>query len=230
MPTDQQYVRVQQRQELEMSIIGSVLLSNYHYRLIADFVNEKNFKNKDLSTIWVEIGKVSKSGPVDWHLIARSLEKSNKIELLKILVNCIQMVNSSANVIYWALVLFEADIADKVIDFLNNQEIDQVADSVLYAASREVMEDILDDKKDLLKTLSMCGNYFNAIAPAHPFTLAYAALHNNINKRINKMKQMGKLAAFVDELLAMPNEPWPAAKHRKIKALTEELIKTIIYE
>jgi ferredoxin len=118
----------------------------------------------------------------------------------------------------------------KVIDFLNNQEIDQVADSVLYAASREVMEDILDDKKDLLKTLSMCGNYFNAIAPAHPFTLAYAALHNNINRRINKMKQMGKLAAFVDELLAMPNEPWPAAKQRKIKSLTEELINTIIYE
>jgi hypothetical protein len=216
------------RTYVELTIIGALILSSYQYRIIADVISPESFKNPQLSELYKAIARVGRTKPIDMVTLTRYLaDKSDGDQLIALAQRAASMVNSSAHIAYWAFILLELDIADKFTNFINNAKIDPIADTVLYAASREVAQSIILKDGDLLKTIDTAVVYFQQIAPGHHFTESFADYAKNIESKAARIKRMGHLSAFVEELVNIP-EHYPPAKQRKIKEITHQLIKELI--
>jgi replicative DNA helicase len=222
------------RRELEVGLIGSVLLSPFTYKLIGDIISPINFKNRTTKELWTCIAECHEHAPIDLITVIRHILKkhNNSDEAQNLIMHmhrCAAVVNSSAHAQYWAFMLLEADISEKFIAFITNAKLDTHTDTVLYAAVQEVVLELNDQQNDVLKIIDQAADYFNQIAPGHKFVTSFADLKENVSTKAKRLKKMGVLSGFVNELLSAHHH-WPLARQRKIKALTDQLIKELIHE
>lgn len=187
---------------MEQAILGACLIEN-SYPKVTDILSAKNFSKPQISEghlidhqeIFKSFERLYPQRPID--LITVCHELPGIAHYLSQLSN---MMCSSANICYYALLLLELDIRKNFIQLLNGRISSGQLNSTTATALQEIIDECLDRDADIFGIIEASEVYLQQILANDFLVNDIKEFINNVEKRIQKIKRFSSIETLMNNL------------------------------
>lgn len=212
-----------QRQQLENSIIGAVLLESHAVSEVIDLLNVRSFTGKR-STIWQAIIHLHQQGqPIDPITVTHHLTKADPTtHWAWEVVSTTATVNSTANIRTHAICLVELSITIQFLQIYTSCEPNNytvaMAEDILCALSTDA---------DKLKTIEDATKWLQRTIPNADITAKLSQLQKTILSKVDAIRKSERLRTTIHYLEQFSSPLSTQSSRVEIRELIDVLITAI---
>lgn len=219
---------LQTRQQIESAILEAIIYAN-GFPLVADILTPLNFRGQYHAEIFTAIKSLAPESVIDLITLLDHIEKiyPDRPEISSyLLANRAFTVVSNANIVYWAIILLQEDIALKfkkqLIDWKDLR--DKSGDIVESAILEEVITSI-NDRSDIFDIITKSAEYFR-LQNMQLEALEADAFEGHVSQKIKNIKRQQSVKLALDNVLTLvsPNTEIANACYKMASAMFDMIV------
>lgn len=219
-----------QRIELERQIIGMALYGGFGR--VASMLKPNNFTATEPYNhqyIWAAMGRLWPTDPVELLTVAMQLNKEKINYAHYIAHECDPLTVSGRNIEYYALVLLEMDIRQKLLQCLTNEQLKATSASNmdLLTILKQCIDLIKDSNHDLFQSNATIEGYLEAYAPA-TYT-EYRKYSAAIPAKVAQVKEAAQVKTLFQHLYSLSREKSDVLRAQVLVRM-ESLMKQVLID